>query len=216
MAKFISDLGSVVIEQNEVFEQSTLPTPITTSEVYSTFQEEVTAQGLIGTIFKALPRVANKDVHALAQLRWPDKYGTTSKPWGRPADPVTGYRAEALEGDDWQDMVRGIAKSRIKLLESDVEVSTAIAAGIDEALSMVHKRGSVSVPVGANTVSVIVSGFKLVPDVTIPILMWRHAGPSLNYPRIKSVYVGTETEFIVYFDTVTGVDHTLDWQLVVR
>lgn len=128
------ELGTVIVSANA----NALANPVTlrpnnVSDVYTEFKEQIITTGLAGVVFNAMTDVANMNNPADARVKWPDKYGTTSAPWGRPDDPVTGYRAIPCEDVRWTNTINAIAKVRKSLLDQLAVQAIAIATGILEA-----------------------------------------------------------------------------------
>jgi hypothetical protein len=144
-------LGMITITSNP----ATMPTPITvrpdySSATYDAFQESIMYTGLVATIFAAFRAVAELNDPILSQAKWPNHYGTSELPWGRPANGETGEREERCvdEGDvlRWTTAIKEMAKSRMSFLKYYAETAIAIASGIKSAMESTIRTGRVTIP----------------------------------------------------------------------
>lgn len=211
---FFANLGTVTVTQNPAT-QGNVPRPNTTQEVYSTFAESISGEGLVHRIFEGSPRVISSNDPASAFIKWPDKYGTNSPPWGSPNDPITGYREERLEGEDWDSVIEATATSRSRLLAEQADLAVMIAKAVDAALDAAHHYGTTTVNSGFSSWAVGGLPFS-VNDGSLPICAWKYDGTGGNYPRIVGVSATGNNTFTVHFAEATNQAHVLHWQAFAR
>ena len=107
------------------------------------FAETINKSHLSEIIFDAFPAVQDFINNTPdARVKWPDGYGTTTPPWGREFDPVTGFREEQSTGERWTAAINGAAEGRQGSLQEYGDQAVAIATGILAALNGNTRRGT--------------------------------------------------------------------------
>lgn len=174
-----------------------VPQPASEAATYAEFEETVTlsnANHLAPVVFSAYPAVSTINNPASAKVRWPDGYGSTTPPWGKPDDTGpsgTGQQEVQCVGDRWTRFINAAALSRLSFLQKYAEEAVAVATGIKAAIDNTFRTGRVTL---TGTTTVVPATFTSGAEIFISR---RTDGSAPGSVRVSSVTPGAPGSFTI-------------------
>lgn len=211
-------VGSVSVTINPLASANPVVTqPANAAAVYSAFAESIGGSDLALEVFNAISDVVNMNTPGASRVSWPDKYGSTTKPWGRPDDtgPTgTGYpeiRCEdAGSSTLWTDTINRQATGRKSFLDDKANLAVAIATGIKKAVEDNFQAGRITLTGTTTNVSVPFIGAG-----TEILIARRTDGTAFGSIRVTSVTPGSPGSFVITSSSPTD-DGLVSWFAVGR